>query len=201
MRISRKVLARSLKVENLDIARLIQSALAPVFLISGVASTLIVLTNRLARAVDRARRLEHRLEPGSAEVDPQEIDRELRILARRAYYINAAITMCGISAMLVTLVVVALFANAFFHVHMASTIALLFVLAMLFLTCAFVAFLVEVRIATQALRIGLREHAASALARSAHEHERSAHEHERTAQEHEAAAKASKAPTAASHQT
>jgi len=155
------------KVEHLDIARLIQSALAPVFLISGVASTLIVLTNRLSRAVDRARRLERRLEPGSAEPanDPHEIDSELRVLARRAALLNTAITMCGISAMLVTLVVVALFANAFFDVHMASTIAVLFVLAMLFLTAAFVAFLIEVRMATRALRIGLRQHAQIAIAR------------------------------------
>ena len=154
-------------MEHLDIARVIQSALAPVFLISGVASTLIVLTNRLSRAVDRARGLERRLEPGSTEplVEPHEIDAELRVLARRAALLNSAITMCGISAMLVTLVVVTLFADAFFHVQMASTIAVLFVLAMLFLTAAFVAFLIEVRMATRALRIGLRQHVQSAIAR------------------------------------
>jgi hypothetical protein len=155
-------------VANLDIARLIQSALAPVFLISGVASTLIVLTNRLARAVDRARRVEARMEPGSTEppVDPQEAGSELKVLARRAFYINLAITLCAISALLVSLVVVSLFANAFFDAHMAATIAALFVGAMLFLTAAFLAFLVEVRIATRTLRIGMRAHVASAAARS-----------------------------------
>jgi hypothetical protein len=157
-----------LDIVHLDIARLIQSALAPVFLISGVASTLIVLTNRLARAVDRARRLESRLdeEDGEHEADPHGIVRELKVLARRARYLNAAITLCALSAVMVTLVVVALFANAFFEVHMAETIAVLFVGSMLLLTTAFLAFLVEVRMATNALRIGLREHAASAEARS-----------------------------------
>src|ERR1700693_3135785 len=48
--------------EPMDIARLIQSAVAPVFLLTGVAATLGVLTNRLARIVDRARTLEQRLE-------------------------------------------------------------------------------------------------------------------------------------------
>ena len=39
----------------MDIARLIQSSIAPVFLFSGVAATLSVLTHRLSRIVDRAR--------------------------------------------------------------------------------------------------------------------------------------------------
>jgi len=162
-------------VEHQDIARLIQTALAPVFLISGVASTLVVLTNRLSRAVDRARGLESRMDSGDSDpsLDLQEMNVELRVLARRASYINTAITMCGVSAMLVTLMVVVLFINAFFDGHMAITIAVLFVGSMLFLTAAFVAFLIEVRLATRTLRIGLREHAAAAMARS-HQSEESA---------------------------
>ena len=45
----------------MDIAHLIQSALAPVFLLSGVGVTLGVMTSRLTRAVDRARHLEELL--------------------------------------------------------------------------------------------------------------------------------------------
>ena len=37
-----------------DVGHLIQLAVAPVFLIAGVAATLNVLTSRLARIVDRA---------------------------------------------------------------------------------------------------------------------------------------------------
>jgi hypothetical protein len=146
-------------VEHLDIARLVQSAIAPVFLLSGVAATLGVLTNRLARAVDRARSLEARVpDPQSADADEEmkQINDELGVLARRAGYINAAISMCGVSALLVALVVVTLFANAFFDAHLAGTIALLFVCSMLFLTGAFIAFLIEVRLATAAMRIGIR---------------------------------------------
>jgi hypothetical protein len=76
------------------------------------------------------------------------------VLARRARYISSAITMCAVSALLVALVVVALFANAFLAVNLAELIAILFVAAMLALTGAFLAFLIEVRIATAALRIG-----------------------------------------------
>jgi hypothetical protein len=62
--------------------------------------------------------------------------------------------MCSIAATLVALVVITLFANAFFDAGLAGLIAVLFVLAMVFLTAAFVAFLLEVRIATAALRFG-----------------------------------------------
>jgi hypothetical protein len=147
-------------VAHLDIAHLVQSAIAPVFLLSGVAATLGVLTNRLARAVDRARALEAKADAQTADHDEEtrQINDELGVLARRAGYINAAISMCGVSALLVALVVVTLFANAFFDANLASTIALLFVGSMLCLTGAFIAFLIEVRLATRALRIGIRKH-------------------------------------------
>ncbi|HEY4212048.1 MAG TPA: DUF2721 domain-containing protein [Steroidobacteraceae bacterium] len=139
-------------IAHLDIVRLIQSAVAPVFLLSGVGTTLGVLTNRLARIVDRARSLEDRIEnrPGSVH----NLHHELEVLARRSRYINTAIAMCAIAATLVALVVITLFANAFFNAGFAGLIAILFVLAMVFLTTAFVAFLLEVRIATAALRFG-----------------------------------------------
>ena len=138
--------------ETIDIAHVIQAAIAPVFLLTGVASMLGVLTNRLARIVDRARALETRLtaHPGSAE----QLHTDLAVLARRARYINVAISLCAIAALLVALVVVTLFANAFLGVQLGGVIALLFVGAMLVLSAVFVTFFIEIRYATAALRIG-----------------------------------------------
>jgi hypothetical protein len=136
----------------MDISHLIQSALAPVFLLSGVGVTLGVMTSRLARAVDRARHLEDLLTRHPA--DARQIHDDLGVLAQRTRYIHAAITMCGCSAVLIALVVITLFANAFFGSGLEGTIALLFVGAMLFITGAYIAFLVEVRLATRNLRIG-----------------------------------------------
>lgn len=137
----------------MDIAHLVQSSVAPVFLLSGVAATLGVLTSRLSRIVDRARALEAQLaaHPGSA---PQ-LHADLKVLARRAHYINVAISLCTIAALLVALVVVTLFANAFLASEFGVVIALLFVGAMVCLSAAFIAFFVEVRVAVAALRIGL----------------------------------------------
>jgi hypothetical protein len=138
----------------IDIAHLIQSSVAPVFLLSGVAATLGVLTNRLSRIVDRARTLEAEIagHPGEA---PQ-LHGDLAVLARRANYINVAISLSTIAALLVALVVVTLFANAFFASELSALIALLFVGAMVCLSAAYVAFFIEVRVAVAALRIGMR---------------------------------------------
>jgi uncharacterized protein DUF2721 len=137
----------------MDIAHLVQSSVAPVFLLSGVAATLGVLTNRLARIVDRARTLEERAaaHPGSAK----HLRADLLVLAKRAGYINVAISLCAIAALLVALVVVTLFANAFLASELGVMIALLFVGAMVCLSAAFITFFIEVRLATRELRIGL----------------------------------------------
>ena len=124
------------------------------FLLSGVAATLGVLTNRLSRIVDRARAIELQLEghPGEA----RQLHGDLKVLARRANYINVAISLSTIAALLVALVVVTLFANAFLGSELAVVIALLFVGAMVCLSAAYVAFFIEVRVAVAALRIGMR---------------------------------------------
>src|SRR5262245_51506125 len=146
----------------MDIVHLIQSAVAPVFLLSGVGVTLGVLINRLVRIVDRARMLEEKLgNLGSATAASPEISARraelhssLKVLARRAHYINVAITLATICALLVSLVVIMLFAIAFIPRNLQVGIAVLFVGAMVVLTGAFVAFLIEVRMATASLRIG-----------------------------------------------
>src|SRR5262249_22021047 len=136
----------------MDIVHLIQSAVAPVFLLSGVGVTLGVLTGRLARIIDRARYLEDH--GATSGLRPEAIQESLRMLARRAKYTNAAIAMCAASALFVSIVVMALFASAFIDLDLSVEIAVLFVAAMLCLTGAFGAFLVECRLATEILRFG-----------------------------------------------
>ena len=141
----------SSEIQPVDIAHLIQVALTPIFLISAIGVTLNVLTSRLARIVDRAREAEERLNTGTHGLA---VHRQLRVLARRARYINAAITLITISALLISLVVVMLFVNAFLRWDLPQLIAILFILSMLSLAASLLAFLIEVRIATKTLRIG-----------------------------------------------
>jgi hypothetical protein len=140
-----------------DIAHLIQVALTPIFLISAIGVTLNVLTSRLARIVDRARTLEDRLLLERQAPRAREWHLQLGVLERRAGYINAAITFIILSALFIALVVVMLFVNAFLRWDLSGFIACLFILSMLALAAALLAFLIEVRIATNSLRIGIEE--------------------------------------------
>ncbi len=140
-------------IEIVDVAHAIQLAVAPVFLLSGVGVILGVLTARLARIVDRARAAEDRARTDAAH-DTPEARAQLRVLARRARLINVAITLITITALLVALVVALLFASTFAPMSLATPVAVLFVLSMVSLVVALIAFLLEVRIAIAVLRIG-----------------------------------------------
>ena len=140
--------------EPVDIAHLIQVALTPIFLMTAVGVTLNVLTNRLARIVDRARNLENSLNRPES-VAPADAHRQLGVLARRSVFINAAITLIIASGLLISLVVVLLFVNAFLRWNLSASIAIVFVLSMLSLALSLLAFLIEVRIATTNLQIGI----------------------------------------------
>jgi CBS domain containing-hemolysin-like protein len=142
-------------VQATDVAHLIQIALTPIFLISAIGVTLNVLTSRLARIVDRARSMENELCRPDYQAGGRDLHAALRVLARRARYINAAITLITLSALFIALVVVMLFVNAFAHWDLSAFIAIMFILSMLSLAAALTAFLIEVRIATATLRIGI----------------------------------------------
>jgi len=141
-----------LQTEN--IAKLIQLALGPVFLLSGVGITLSMLTQRLSRIVDRARTLEDLRERTSEEIRLKRIDKDLRAIWRRTKYINGAIALSTVSGLLTTLVVTLLFASEFTPMSAGLVIAVLFSAAMICLSLAFLMFLIEVRIAINTLRIG-----------------------------------------------
>jgi hypothetical protein len=145
-----------LQTEN--VAHLIQLALGPVFLISGVGITLSMLTQRLSRIVDRARTLETQRESTSNEKKLKSIDWDLRVILRRARYINSAIALCTVSALFTVLVVTLLFASAFSPMSVGAIIAITFVASLVCLSIAFFMFLIEVRIATKSLRIGVNKH-------------------------------------------
>ena len=144
-------------VQSIDIAHLIQIALTPIFLISAIGVTLNVLTSRLARIVDRARAMEDQLRSSAHHPEGRELHAQLAVLARRARWINAAITLITLSALFIALVVVMLFVNAFLRWDLSAFIACMFILSMVTLAAALLAFLIEVRIATTTLRIGIEE--------------------------------------------
>jgi uncharacterized protein DUF2721 len=147
------------------IAPVIQAAVAPVFLLAGVATTLNVLASRIARIIDRARVMEDRLlHTATAEV-ADDLHARLRLLSRRATLVNRAIALCVLCGLLVSLVVAALFVSALLNIDLALPIALAFVIALLSFAAALLHFLREVFIATASLSFGGTRVAASDVAK------------------------------------
>jgi len=137
-----------------EIGEVVRTAVAPVFLLSGVGVTLTMLTSRLARVVDRARALEQK-ERDTHASDMHVLGGALRTLERRARVLGRAIALCTICALLVSMVVVTLFLGAFVSLHVSLIIATLFIVAMISFIGGLLLFLREVFVATRALRIGL----------------------------------------------
>ena len=140
-----------------DIAHGIQLAVAPVFLLSGVGVTLTVLTNRLARIIDRARALEGAL-PASTEARAAAMHAELGVLSRRARLVNRAITLCTSCALLICVVIVTLFTGVALGRDLSLLIVVLFITALGAFIGALLAFLLEIRAATAGLRFGPGPH-------------------------------------------
>ena len=134
-----------------DVGHAIQLALAPVFLLTGIAGILNVMTGRLARIIDRGRQLSGRAVPqGSARTS---LAMELQSLETRRHLASKAITACTLSALLVCTVVTALFVEALVGLKLDLLVGFLFACSTLGLVLGLAYFLREVHLATQTVRI------------------------------------------------
>ena len=125
------------------VAHVIQLSVGPVFLLTGIGAMLSVLTSRLARIVDRFRTLNN-------TKDDERIahEQEMTMLLSRARWIHWAISLCTVSALLICIVIAALFVGSVMNLDPSSTISMLFILAMLALISGLLCFLREIFLAT-----------------------------------------------------
>jgi hypothetical protein len=131
---------------------ILQIAIGPVILISGVGLLLLVMTNRFGRTVDRARQVSQELRSTSAT--PKEGPREqLNILLGRARTLRLAIAAASISALLAAVLVIALFVSALLNLSLAVPIVGLFVSCLSALIVSLVLFIRDVNVSLKALRL------------------------------------------------
>ena len=136
-----------------QLAQIIQLAVAPVFRLAGLGAFLNVCAGRLARIVDRARRLEPRILESRGE-EHDRLVREIRMLDRRIRVVNRAIFTTVLAALLISAVVILLFAAFLTGYRFGTLIALLFIAAMICTALGFAIFLHETRLGTRSVRIG-----------------------------------------------
>jgi hypothetical protein len=113
---------------------------------SGVGAILGVLSTRLARVIDRFRILDTMEERAEHAA-------EMATLIRRSRWIHWAISLCTLCALLICVVIAALFIGSESGKDPSTTISAFFIAAMLALIAGLLCFLREIALATGIINI------------------------------------------------
>jgi len=137
-----------------DITRVIQLAIAPVFMLTAIASIINALLGRLGRAVDRRRAVEDQV-GRATDQDPDAVA-ELLLLARRIQLVLWSIGFAVLSALLVCVLIGTAFLGAYTSLDLSRTVAILFVAAVFALTGSLLLFMREVFLAAISVQHNIR---------------------------------------------
>ena len=138
-----------------EAAHLIQVALTPVFLLSGIGTLLNVFSSRLARVADQLTALEgvvRGLEPA------EEQRAQLQTLRRRSLLLDIAVVLAAGAAAATCLAILTLFLAALANRAIASVLLLFFGVAILCTLGAVLCFGGEMLLSNRAVRRRIRFH-------------------------------------------
>lgn len=137
-----------------ELIPVLQVAIGPVILISGVGLLLLTLTNRFGRAVDRSRALGREVrEVGEAERG--RLTSQVEILYRRARVIRLSIIMAAVSVLLAAVLIIVLFVAALTKLEAGFPIVLLFICCLVSLIISLLAFIRDIQLSLHALKLEL----------------------------------------------
>jgi hypothetical protein len=132
----------------------LQTAIGPVILISGIGLLLLTMTNRLGRAIDRARILVGTL-PNTTDTRRDKIAAQLQILWRRARLIRLAIALASVSALAAAILIIVLFLTALWQIETSWIIVILFIVCMMCLIGSLALFIHDINQSLAALKLEL----------------------------------------------
>ncbi len=138
-----------MELQFTDISRVIQQVLAPAFLLTGIGTFLSMLTQRLARVIDRAREVSFETATPDETADLAALRDTLAI---RTKLIQRGIMLCTLAAIMICGLISVMFIDALLDRSLARVIAMVFVAAMVTVMAGLIYFLREVLIATASLR-------------------------------------------------
>ena len=122
-----------------DVVPLLQVAVGPVILISGVGLLLLSMTNRFGRLIDRSRQLSRELRTARDD-DRAGLIAQVRILMARARLVRLAIALATTSILLAALLIILLFLTALFGFELAVVLSLVFIACMACLIASLLVF-------------------------------------------------------------
>lgn len=139
-----------------ELVPILQLAIGPVILISGVGMLLLTFTNRFGRVVDRTRGLVRELAAGPEASTAALLRAQAEILIRRASILRLSITLAAVAALLAGVLVLLLFLGALLEPRLGGAVAPVFAAAMVSLIGSLLAFIRDLNLALAALRLDLR---------------------------------------------
>jgi hypothetical protein len=137
-----------------EIVPILQVAIGPVVLVSGVGLLLLTMTNRLGRIIDWTRTLVREL-PQLTGKERCRVKAQLRILLKRAKLIRRAIVLAAVSVLFAAVLIIILFVTALFRLESAWIISLLFIACMGCLIASLAIFMGEINQALAALKLDI----------------------------------------------
>lgn len=137
-----------------ELIPVLQTAIGPVILISGVGLLLLSMTNRFSRIIDRARNL---LAVSEAQGGPlrQKTLAQIDILWSQAKLIRLSILFAAISLLCAALLIIILFITALFGIEDAWLLSVIFVVCMVSLIASLIVFITDINRSLSAFKVEL----------------------------------------------
>ena len=137
-----------------EIAPVLQIALGPVILISGIGLLLLSMTNRLGRLIDRSRLLSDAYRNATPD-DRERVEAQITVLATRARYMRRAIVLAVVSLLFAAILIMTLFLAAVLRWEAVIVVVVLFACCMISLIASLLAFLRDVNQSLTAIKLEL----------------------------------------------
>ena len=109
-----------------ELVPILQLAIGPVILISGVGMLLLTFTNRFGRVVDRTRGLVRELTAGPEAAHAVLLRAQAEILTQRASILRLSITLAAVAALLAGVLILLLFLGVLLELRVGGAVVLVF---------------------------------------------------------------------------
>jgi hypothetical protein len=134
-----------------ELVPLLQVAVGPVILISGIGLILLSMTNRFGRVIDRTRQIAE----AARRVSPDEprYQAQILMLRRRAGLLRRAIIFAVASVLSAALLVITVFVTALLQSDAALHIVILFLTCMVLLILSLILFIQDLNLSLEAMNL------------------------------------------------
>lgn len=137
-----------------ELIPILQVAIGPVILISGVGLLLLSMTNRFGRVIDRSRQLSFELRHAK-DGERDAVLSQIEVLATRARLVKQAITFATMSVLFAAVLVITLFLSAVLRWEGGIPVVVLFICCLTCLVVAILMFQRDINLSLAALKFEL----------------------------------------------